>query len=223
MRTFFVSLLKDLKRLTGVKQYEEIASNPNGKEAAQAELDALLEPMIEVCNQYSYISDEDKMKIIKAAIINAKEFYGLNARFVRLALEAVKDIYFKESGYLETNALLNAKESNAVPLEECSPETQAMVKEFTAKLAVGGIQKITDANEHELKSIQSEDEFRVKPKAYSTSYKPLSENEIKIRDMHVQWIRECIHPQTKELIGLGETEWLLDKGYFIENGEIKEL
>lgn len=173
MRTFLVSLLKDLKRLTGVKQYEDmcyVENNDESKRKAQEELDLLLTPMIEVCNQYSYISDEDKMKIIKAAVINAKEFYGLNARFVRLALEQVKDVYWKESGYLETNALLNAKESNAVPLEECSPETQAMVKEFTAKLAAGGIQKITPANEHELKSIQTEDQERVKKEAKSAGY-----------------------------------------------------
>jgi|SRR6185295_14786951 len=223
MREFLVNILKDLKRLTGVKQYEEIASNPNGKEAAQKELDALLEPMLEVCNLYPYISDIDKQKIIRAKVISAKEFYGLNARFVKLAFEEVKDIYYRESGYIETNALLNVKESNAVPLGECSEETQRLVKEMTAKLAAGGIQKITPVNDHELKSIQTEDELRVKKTALSTSYKQPSENEILKRQLHLEWIKENINPLTKELIGMDETEWLLNKGYFIENSELKDL
>jgi len=176
MRTFLLSLLKDLKRLTGVKQYEEIASNPKGKEAAQAELDALLEPMIEVCSQYSYISDEDKMKIIKAAIINAKEFYGLNARFVRLALEAVKDNYWKESGYLETNQLLQNM-PKGLTFDELPKETQRLYNERMALLAQGTIQKVAPVSTHELKSIQTEDQERVKKEAKSAGYDWQTANE----------------------------------------------
>lgn len=226
MRELLLSLLKDQKRLTGIRQYEEIASNPNGKEAAQFELDALLKEMVDVCNKYPYISDQDKVMIIKTRMLDSTEFYGLNARFVFLALERVKHLYWKESSHQETNALLKEFQLNGyagIPLEECSPETQKMVKEYTALLAAGTIKTVPKVNDHDLKVIQKEDEERVKPKAYSTTYKMPSENEIKIKEMHLLWIRECIHPQTKELIGLSETEWLLDKGYFIENGELKTL
>jgi hypothetical protein len=204
MRTFFVSLLKDLKRLTGVKQYEEIASNPKGKEEAQIELDALLEPLVEVCNLYPYIPDTEKMKIIKARVIDSPEFYGLNARFVRLALERVKDIYWKESGYIETNALLNAKESNAVPLEECSKETQRMVKEFASKLAAGSIQGIAPANAHELKVIQLEDQQRIKPMANSVGYPIATKEELEARENH----RLYILANYDKITGKKLTEWV---------------
>ena len=179
MRTFLVSLLKDLKRLTGVKQYEDmcyVEDNDEAKRKAQEELDLLLTPMIEVCNQYSYISDEDKMKIIKAAVINAKEFYGLNARFVRLALEAVKDNYWKESGYLETNQLLDNM-PKGLTFDELPEETQRLYNERMALLAQGTIQKVAPVSTHELKSIQTEDQERVKKEAKSQGYDWQAANE----------------------------------------------
>ena len=195
MRHLLLSLLKDQKRLTGIRQYEEIASNPNGKEQAQGELNELLREMVNVCDQYPYISDEDKFKIIKARMTDAPEYYGLNARFVRLALERVKDIYWKEHSYRETNKLIeHISNCEVLPISE---ETQKLINEYMAILATGTIKTVPNVNEHDLKVIQTEDEERVKPKAYSTTYKPLSENEIKIRDMHLQWICECVHPQTR--------------------------
>lgn len=65
----------------------------------------------------------------------------------------------------------------------------------------------------------------VEYKELKNSYRPPSEMELKKRELHLQWISENIHPQTKaKLEGFkDETEWLLSKGYVLENGELKKI
>lgn len=208
MKIFFEQCLRDLHQLTGLKQYIEICNKPT-KQEAETEFNSLIESMIFICNQYPYIPDSEKQKVIKSRMMDTPEFYGLNARFVKLALERVKDLYWKEQAYIETNALLS-KESNAVPLEECSEETQRLVKEMTLKLASGSIQKIEPANDRELKAIQTEDELRVKKEALSKGYPIATAEELERRELHLEWIKECTDKITGKLLpgALNESDWL---------------
>jgi len=47
---------------------------------------------------------------------------------------------------------------------------------------------------------------------FREGYKPLSEEELLKRELHLEWIRENVHPITKKLIGIPEEEWLKKKG-----------
>ena len=175
MKDFFEQCLRDLHQLTGLKQYIEICNLPS-KEEARTVFNALVESMVSICNQYPYIPDTEKQKVIKSRMMDTPEFYGLNARFVKLALERVKDIYWKEQSYIETNAL-NAQGSTGVPFEELPEETQRLYNETMAKLAQGTIQTIDPVNARDLKVIQTEDEQRVKKEAKSTGYNWQDANE----------------------------------------------
>jgi len=175
MKSFFEQCLRDLHQLTGLKQYIDICNLPS-KEEARTVFNALVDSMVFICNQYPYIPDTEKQKVIKSRMMDTPEFYGLNARFVKLALERVKDIYWKEQAYIETNAL-NAQGSTGVPFEELPEETQRLYNETMAKLAQGTIQTVDPVNANELKVIQTEDELRVKKEAKSAGYNWQAANE----------------------------------------------
>jgi hypothetical protein len=92
MKEFFFHLLQNLDKLSGLKQYEKLLQTANPKE----EIKTLLDILCRVTDQFPYIPDEDKKRIISDAVINDQEFIGLNAKIVSKWMNQRKDHYFQE-------------------------------------------------------------------------------------------------------------------------------
>jgi len=95
MRDFFKEELEALERKTGLKQYEKILA----QDKWEVELKELLDELCRVCNQFDYIPNEDKAKIIRQNIITDQEFIGFNSRIIYKWLSGSKAIYFKEQAH----------------------------------------------------------------------------------------------------------------------------
>lgn len=89
MRTYFKNLLRNLDKLTGMKQYEKLCQTEDPKK----EIKTLLDILCMVTDQYTFIPDSDKQKIIDQAVLNDSDFIGLNAKFISRCLNSKKDFY----------------------------------------------------------------------------------------------------------------------------------
>lgn len=118
MKEFFKQQLISLEKNTGLKQYEKLLE----KERWDEEVDELLNVLCRVCNQFDYIPNEDKAKIIKQNVITDTEFQGFNARIIYKWLSLAKSIYFKEQAHIEAKQPEDYKplegEARAAKLDE---------------------------------------------------------------------------------------------------------
>src|SRR5688572_20894089 len=132
MREFFLDLLQNLDKLTGLKQYEKLLQTTNPKE----EIKTLLDILCRVTDQFPYIPDEDKKRIISDAVINDQEFIGLNAKIVSKWLNQRKDHYFQELAHqqkaLEREPLTG--EARQKKLEEFLAAVNKVDVNFTNKV-----------------------------------------------------------------------------------------
>lgn len=85
--------------------------------------------------------------------------------------------------------------------------------------------RIEEASIHErdekIKAFVGEAEYIDKKNAYT----PPSDNEVKIKYWHGEWIKANFHPISAKKLDtfMDEREWLLNKGLFIDGNEIKSL
>lgn len=100
MRDFFKTLLRDLKRLCGLNQFQTLQESANAKE----EIAGLLDVLCRVADQYPMIPDADKQKIIENGVIHDSEFTGLNARVIARWLNQHKDRYTTMSAKTEQSS-----------------------------------------------------------------------------------------------------------------------
>lgn len=91
MRDFFKSELETLQMKTGLKQYEHISNMPD----AEKQFKILLDGMVLACNEFPYIPDPDKKRIIQEQIIRDQDYTSLNSRVIWKWLNAQKDHYWQ--------------------------------------------------------------------------------------------------------------------------------
>lgn len=86
MYDFFYDQLKTLKARTGFNQWDKLQESKD----PVSEIDALIKFMIEVCNTppFNIVRQGVKQRVIARAVVEDQEFIGLNAKFVRKALNA---------------------------------------------------------------------------------------------------------------------------------------
>lgn len=96
MKDFFKREFELLESKTGFKQYDKILERPTWEK----DLDEIIDLMIIETNRppFDLVGVDVKMRVIQQAIVDDKEFIGLNAKFVRRALatwwQFSKDRYF---------------------------------------------------------------------------------------------------------------------------------
>lgn len=185
MKAFFEQCLRDLHRLTGLKQYMEICNKPTEAEAKE-EMDIIVAGMVRVSDKFNYIPNDAQKRIVTHQIVSDAEMYALNAKIVYKWFNAVSDKYWHESGHLETNALREGQKENAEPISE---KTQAMINRFMAELAGGTIQSVPKVSVLEMEKIKSEDEIKQgRSKSKGIAFTP--EQELIRHELHLQWISE---------------------------------
>jgi hypothetical protein len=155
MRDFFKQELKSLSRNTGLKQYEKILE----LEGWEKETSELLDALCKVCNQFDYIPNEDKAKIIKQNIITDQEFTGFNARIIYKWLSQAKSVYFKEAAHVPSGP------SESAPILE-GEERKKMLQKWLESLGEG-VKSVPKMTESEIKATGKIDVVEKKATGYS--------------------------------------------------------
>ncbi len=194
MRDFFKSELQTLKAKTGLNQYETFSNMPD----AQRQITILLDSMVLACNEFPYIPDDDKKRIIQEQIVRDQDFTALNSRTIWKWLNANKDIYWAKA---------NAKEKDEpIVFEPLSEKTIQLIENFKKELQSENFKpNITQKDvEHEKERIKFEESRN------AVKYKTPSAEEIEARELHNEYCREMYDLYTGKPKDnwISESEWL---------------
>lgn len=192
MREFFLELLQNLDKFCGLKQYEKIMQLQTHKH----ELNLLLDILCKVAEQFTFIPEKDKKRIISDAVITDQEFQGLNARIIYKWLNAKKDQFFTELAHQQI-------EQSAEPLT--GEARMARLKEWEAALA-----KCT-FNETERQNPYKEVKEQWKAPEGTEEYKALPAEDVLMKELHIQYLKDQKGKKPQDFED--EMEWMIRKGY----------
>lgn len=195
MRDFFKSELETLKAKTGLNQYETFSNMPD----AAHQIKILLDSMILVCQEFHFIPDEDKKRIIREMITRDQEFTGLNSRVIWRWLNAKKDQYYKELAHREA-------EAGDPPLTG-EARDRAIQEYLNAILQVDNNFKVSTDKYSEIRANWNPDKKK---------YTPLSPEEVIIRQQHVEYVRAM-----QKEFGADDSKWADEMTWIAEN--LKEV
>ena len=163
MREFFKQELKTLKAKTGLNQYENIGVLPD----AAFQFKILLDSLELACEDFKYIPDADKQRIIQKGIVTAENFTGLHSRVVWSWLNANKEHYWA----VET-AKVNASSEVLKTFDQLPGALQAEIRAFQASLLNNdGIKSVPQVSQQEIDAMQIHDE-RSRGDSVSKGYEP---------------------------------------------------
>lgn len=181
MREFLKSELKTLKAKTGLNQLENLSALPD----SQNQIKILLDSIMLVFDEFHFIPDNDKKRIIQENIIRDQEFQGLNSRVVWRWLNAQKDKYYKELAHRES-------ESGEPPLTG-----EARDKAIAEWLqAVNKLENAVTVKEDKYS------EIRANWNPDKKKYTPLSDEEVLRRNAHIEYVKAM-----QKLYGTDDTKW----------------
>lgn len=179
MYDFFLNEFKSLRAKTGIRQWEALNDLPD----AAKEIHVIIDLMCRECakSPFNIIQEDVKQRVIARAIIEDEHFIGLNAKFVRRALNA----YWKDNGdrVLEKMNQKTAEETTRVELtQEQTAKIDEMANRYVAELLQGeGPKAVPQLKPDEIKREGAEWQSNLERK--STGYKPvLTAEQIAIRD-----------------------------------------
>lgn len=189
MREFFKSELKTLKAKTGLNQYENISSMTDAK----FQFKILLDSMVASCNEFNYIPDTDKKRIIQEQIIRDQDFTGLNSRVIWKWLNLNKDHYW---------TIFQMKQKPEA-FEPCPPEkVDFYVKKLKESIEAIGNPKTSPQPPSERFG-----------ESLTKGFIMLTPTEIERKELHIQYLRENYHPVTRDKLPnwKEESDWISDQ------------
>lgn len=189
MKQFFVELLKDLDKLTGIKQYDRLCQLPNFRD----EINKLIEILCRVCDQYSFIPDEAKKQIISEAVIADPEFIGLNAKFIAKSLNVKREFYLGKPDDVVISPDALTGEAREQKLKEWA--------EALSKLESNVITRV---------DIYQTVREQWKPKEGTEKYKPVDHDLATKHQRHLEYVKTNYDPRTGKPLPewLPEEKWL---------------
>lgn len=116
MRDFFKQCLEDLEALTGNRQMYYFATDADG----QRKLKVCLDGMVLAANDYPFIPEEAKRKIIRDQMVKDQNYEALNSRTVHKWLTAAANAYRTHSQFTEDD--LTPRDQLGNPAEPAPPE-----------------------------------------------------------------------------------------------------
>lgn len=181
MRDFLKSELKTLKAKTGLNQLENLSALPD----SQNQIKILLDSIMLVFDEFHFIPDNDKKRIIQENIIRDQEFQGLNSRVVWRWLNAQKDKYYKELAHRES-------ESGEPPLTG-EARDKAIAEWLQAVNKLQTAVSVPQDKYSEIRANWNPDKLK---------YDPLTPEEYTTRIHHVEYIRAM-----QKEFGTDDTKW----------------
>lgn len=187
MRDFFKGELKTLKIKTGLNQYEKLSELPD----AQNQIKLLLDSLVIVCNEFPYIPESDKVRIIQENIIRDQDFQSLNSRVIWKWLNGKKDSYFKELAHIE---------SVSEPPLTGEARDKAIETWLAAVNKMDNNFRVTNDRFKDVREVRNENH---------ASYKPIDADEAMKKQIHLKWIKENFDARTGKPLPtwISEEEW----------------
>lgn len=176
MKAFLIKQLKQLEARTGIKQLVWLQQKPDAKE----QVNILIDAMITICKQYTYIPEDKQMVIIERGIMEDREFDSLNARTLGKWFDMYGGKYFEQGMTYEV-----------MDPGEISQDTQKMINEFQASLSQGP-KEVPTVSRYEIQKAKD----RPKQEAVSRGYKFSTEEDHRLYDLRVEYSRTYHHPHT---------------------------
>lgn len=130
MREFFKQCLEELEALTGNRQAYFFATDPDGTR----KMTVCIDGMVLACNDYPFIPEQTKKKIIRDQMVKDQTYEALNSRTVHKWLTAASNAYRTHSQFSESGLI--PKDENGQVTQPASPEVaDKYLEEFKANLA----------------------------------------------------------------------------------------
>jgi hypothetical protein len=211
MKEFFKNQLETLYTRTGFRQLENMMQRQGKDEAGEdlwkQDVRQLINFMVEECNKppFDNVKETVKARVIARAVVEDQEFTGLNAKFVRRALNA----WWKDNGDRVLDAM-NHQSAGMKP-EPLTPEQNEKINVLLESYRKSLLSPMPQMKPEEIEKEGAEWKSELERKAVSKGYKPaMNREDIKARELHLQWIRENHNPNNGfKLPGwISEEEWL---------------
>lgn len=176
MKAFLIQQLKELEARTGIKQLVWLQQKPDKDEQVRLLVDA----MLTICKQYTYIPEDKQKVIIERGIMEDREFDSLNARTLGKWFDLYGGKYFEQGmTYQVTDP------------GEISQDTQKMINEFQASLSQGP-KEVPTVSRYEI--LKAKD--RPKTEAVSVGYKSSTAEDHRLLQAKIEYSRLYHHPHT---------------------------
>ena len=187
MKDFFLQCLQDLEAKTGIRQLYWLQQNPD----ADRQVNIVLDSMVIVSKEFSYIPQEDQQRIISEMMVKDQDYDGLNSRVIYKWLAQRRDHYWMAD-----------KAAEEIPRVQLTEEQQANIDrlagEFLKQLSGNFKPAYTDLD-NEIKKIQREDKDRAEKKqAIARSSRGEDPRQVKIRE-YVKAMGKWIHELPKKV------------------------
>lgn len=178
MRDFFLNLLQNLDKLTGMKQYEKLLQSADYK----GEINTLLDILCRVSDQFPYIPNDVKKQIVNDAVIADQEFIGLNAKIIFKWLNAKKDFWMTQTHepVISPDALTG--EAREARLKEWQAAINGMAMVETSE-------GVRDRYSHII---------NIQPKNGEVYTPTVDEKALYEKERHLQWIQRNHDPKTAQ-------------------------
>lgn len=148
MKDFFRQCLEDLEAKTGLRQLYWLQQNPDD----ERQVNIVLDSMVIVSREFSYIPEEDQRRIITEMIVKDQDYDSLNSRVIYKWLNQRRDHYW-----------INGKADEEIPRVVHTAEQEENIRkissEWLAKLS-GNFTPEYKGLADEIKRITAEDEER---------------------------------------------------------------
>lgn len=175
MKEFFLNLLSNLDKLAGLRQIEKIYASHSDQNEAKREINALLDLLVNICQSFPYIPEQEQKRIIHHCIITDPELTSLNARIVYKWLNTQKDKYYKELAHIPT-------ETTAEPIAKDDPRYEEHLQNWLKALEPMQ-ERINVTSKRERALPQQAREGVIE-------YTPLSKEEVDARENHRRELSE---------------------------------
>lgn len=205
MREFLKAELKTLHLKTGLQQYFKLSEmvNDKGEPDGERQIRILIDSMVLACNDFPMIPDEDKRKIIQAAIVRDQDFTGLHSRVIWRWLNGNKDRFIKPGQQAEQSSAItyeqyvkDCERCGVEPLSQDewrSPVTTERIAAFLATLRPDPPKYDFKVIEAEKRKIEQEDHERQEGRRASGYVMPTPEELLQQqaeRELRLRWRRE---------------------------------
>jgi hypothetical protein len=187
MKEFFLDLLQELDKLTGIKQWDRISHSKD-------ETNELLDILTRTCQMFPLIPVDAQKSILRHAVISDGDFIGLNAKWVYKSLNAQRDRFFKEAAHIPSEVDPNWKPVEGEARNEWLKKWQESLGSFGTSPTKSHVQELVE---------------RLPPKEKGHSYPSTSAEKVLAAMLHNDYIRANYNPDGSKKEGWKEeNEWL---------------
>lgn len=175
MKEFFLKLLNDLYKISGLRQVENIYNsypdNDQGQLKANRELSDLIDVLAAVCRKFPYIPEEKQKEIILREAHSDTNYTSINARVIYSWLDRHKDKFYSESHHY-------IAETRPPLTDEQRKEVDKLLNEYLETINnAPAFRKPVPVSKEAI-----EIEGQEKPKAKSIGYTPMTVERIQAKE-----------------------------------------